>query len=169
DENLRSRKTAAIDDRGVIQLVGNDEIVFAQKCRNRPRVRRESRLEHHASFDVLETRDLLFQLHVNLHRARDGAHHSRPEAILARGFKRRFAQLRMRSEPKVIVRGKVNDSLAVESADRRLLVLQHAQLEVRALGLEFLESVLISCRDAACRVSAAPENSTARNQSYSAV
>ena len=116
DENLRSRKTAAIDDRGVIQLVGNDEIVFAQKCRNRPRVRRESRLEHHAGLDVLEARDLLFQLHVNLHRARDGAHRSRPDAILARGFKRRFAQLRMRSEPKVIVRGKVDDPLAVEGA-----------------------------------------------------
>src|SRR6266446_3373556 len=47
----------------------------------------------------------------------------------------------MRREPEVIVRGEVDDSLAVKGADRRLLVIEHAQLEVRALGLEFFELI----------------------------
>ena len=122
DENLRAGQTAAVDDRGVIEFVGNDEIVFAEKCRDRSRVRRESRLENHAGLDVLEARDLLFQLHVDFHGAGDGAHGARSDAVLARGFERRFAQFGMRREPEVIVRGEVDDSLAVEGADRRLLV-----------------------------------------------
>ena len=138
DENLRPRKTAAIDDRSVIQFVGDDVVVFAQKCRYGSGVRRESRLENDAGLDVLEARDLLFQFHVDLHGAGDGAHGARSDAILARGLKRRFAQLGMRRKAEVIVGGKVDDLLAVESADRRLLVIQHAQLEVRALGLEFV-------------------------------
>src|SRR5579862_870887 len=31
DENLRPGKTAAVDDRGVVQLVGDDEVVLAEK------------------------------------------------------------------------------------------------------------------------------------------
>ena len=125
----------------MIELVGNDEVVFAQKGRNRSRVRRESRLENHAGLDVLEARDLLFQLHVDLHRARDGAHGARSNAVLYAWLKRRFAQFGMRREPEVIVRGKVDDSLAVEGTDRRLLVIKDAQLEMRALGLEFVELI----------------------------
>ncbi len=45
----------------------------------------------------------------------------------------------MRGQPQIIVRRQVDDLLAVERADRRLLVLQHAQLEVRAFGFEFVE------------------------------
>ena len=47
----------------------------------------------------------------------------------------------MRGQSQVIVGGEVDDLLAVERADRRLLVVEHAQLEVRALGLEFVELV----------------------------
>ena len=47
----------------------------------------------------------------------------------------------MRGQPQIIVRRQIDDFLAVERADRRLLVLQHAQLEVRALGFEFVELV----------------------------
>src|ERR1700678_462376 len=45
----------------------------------------------------------------------------------------------MRGQPQIIVRCQVDHLLAVEGADGRLLVLEHAQLEVRALGLEFVE------------------------------
>ena len=47
----------------------------------------------------------------------------------------------MRGQSEIIVRGEVDDLLAVERADRRLLVLEHAQLEVRAFGFEFVELV----------------------------
>ncbi len=107
----------------MIEFVGNDEIVFSQKGGNRSRIRRESRLKYHARLDVLEARDLLLQLHMDLHRARDGAHGARSDAILARGFERRFAQFGMRRQAEVIVRGEIDDLLPVEGADRRLLVI----------------------------------------------
>ena len=55
-----------------------------------------------------------------------------PDAELARGFERRLAQLGMRRQAEVVVRRQVDDLLAVEGADRRLLVVEHAQLEVGA-------------------------------------
>ena len=62
-----------------------------------------------------------------------------PDAELSRGFEGGFAQLGMRGEAEIIVGREVDDVLAVEGADGRLLVVEHAQLEVRALGLEFVE------------------------------
>jgi hypothetical protein len=44
-------------------------------------------------------------------------------------------------QAKIVVRGQVDDLLAVEGADRGLLVFEHPQLEVRAPGLEFVELV----------------------------
>ena len=44
-------------------------------------------------------------------------------------------------QAEIIVGGEVDDLLAVESADGGLLVVEHAQLEVRAFGLEFVELV----------------------------
>ncbi len=73
-QNLRARQPCAIDDGGMIQLVGDDEIFFAQQRRDRSRIRRESRLEYHARFYILEARNLLFQFHVQRHRPGDRAH-----------------------------------------------------------------------------------------------
>ena len=61
------------------------------------------RLKDHAGFDVLEARDLLLQLHVDLHGAGDGAHRARADAVFLRGFQRGFAQLGMRGQAEVIV------------------------------------------------------------------
>src|SRR5215468_3880483 len=47
----------------------------------------------------------------------------------------------MRGQPEIIVRGEVDDLLAVEGALRRLLVLENAQAEMRALGFEFVDLV----------------------------
>src|ERR1700730_15160770 len=64
-ENLdRSlRETATVYDRGVVQLVGDDEILLAEDGRDRARVGSEAGLEHDTSFDVLEAGDLLLKLH----------------------------------------------------------------------------------------------------------
>ena len=47
----------------------------------------------------------------------------------------------MSGQAEIIIRGEVDDLLAVESADRRLLVVEHAQAEVRAFGLEIVQLV----------------------------
>ncbi len=109
--------------------------------RDGARVGGEAGLEDHAGFDVLEARDLLLQLHVDLHGAGDGAHRARADAVLLRGFERGFAQLGMGRQAEIVVGGEVDDLLAVEGADRRLLVVEHAQLEVGALLLQVVELV----------------------------
>src|SRR5690242_17728279 len=47
----------------------------------------------------------------------------------------------MRGQAEVIIRSQIDDFLAVEGADRRLLVFEDAKAEVRALGLEITELV----------------------------
>ena len=42
DQNLCPRQPRPIDDRGVIQRIGDDEILFAQHRRHRARIRREA-------------------------------------------------------------------------------------------------------------------------------
>ena len=74
DENLGARQTGAVDDGGVVELVGDDEVVLAQHGGDRARIGGESGLKDHAGFDVLEAGDLFLQLHVDLHGAGDGAH-----------------------------------------------------------------------------------------------
>ena len=126
--------------RGVVQLVGEDEVVLAQDRAHRARVGRKPALEHHAGFHVLEARNLLLQLHVDLHGAGDGPHRARAHAQLPRSLQRRLNQLGMVRQPQVVVAGQVDHLLAVVVADRRLLVVQHAQAEVRSLGFQFVES-----------------------------
>ena len=141
DLDFGAGEPRAVDDAGVVQLVGDDEIFFAQQRRHRARIRREARLKDHAGFDIFEARDPLLQLHVDLHGAGDGAHGARTDAVLARGFEGGFAQFGMGRQAQVIVGGDVDDLLAVEGAQRRLLVVEHAQLEVGALLLQFVELV----------------------------
>ena len=105
----------------MVQRVGDDEIFFAEYCRNCAGVGGESRLEDDAGFDVLEVGDLFFQFHVDLHGAGDGAHRARSHAIFARGLERRFPQFGMRGQSEIIVRGEIDNFLAVERADRRLV------------------------------------------------
>src|SRR5208283_1975230 len=141
DKNLRPRQPAAVNDRSVVQLVGDDEVFLTKNGGNGARVGRESGLEDDAGFDVLEARNLLFEVHVDAHGAGNRSHRARSDAEFACSLKRRLAQLGMRRQPKVIVRSKIDDLLAVKRADRSLLILQHAQLEVRTLGLEFIELI----------------------------
>ena len=71
----------------------------------------------------------------------DGAHRARTHAIFLGRRNGRFAQLGMRRQPQVIVRRQVDDVLAVNRTLRRLLILKHTQIEVRAFLLEFVHLV----------------------------
>jgi len=125
----------------VVELIGDDEIFFAQNRRDRAGIGGESRLKNHASFHILEAGNFLFQLHVDLHGAGNGAHRSRTYAVFARGLERCFAQLGMRGQAKIIIGRKIDDLLAIKGAHRFLLVFQHAQLEVGPFVFEFVELV----------------------------
>ena len=74
DQDFGAGQAGAVDDRRVVQLVGDDEVFFAQHRRYRAGIGGESGLEDHAGFDIFEAGDFFFQLHVNFHGAGDGAH-----------------------------------------------------------------------------------------------
>src|SRR5580698_9171412 len=74
--DLRPRETRAVDDARMVQLIGDDEILFAENRGNRSRIGGEAALEDDASFDIFEACNLLFQVHVDLHLSGDGTHSS---------------------------------------------------------------------------------------------
>src|ERR1700730_5883452 len=125
----------------MVQLVGDNKVLFAERRRHRARVGRESGLKDYASLDVLEVCDFFLQLQVNFHGAGDGSHRTRSDAVLTRSLERRLAQLGMGGQAQIIIRGEVNDSHTVEAADRSLLVVDHPQAKVRASGLEIVELI----------------------------
>src|ERR1700721_3973258 len=47
----------------------------------------------------------------------------------------------MRGQSQIIVGGQVDNFLVIKRADGSLLVVEHAQFEVRAFGLEFVELI----------------------------
>ena len=74
DLDFRARKPRAIDDAGVVQLVGEDEVFFAENRAHRARVGGKPALEHDARLHILEARNLLLELHVDAHRPGNGPH-----------------------------------------------------------------------------------------------
>ena len=102
--HLRLRKPRAVDDAGVVELVADDEIFFAEDGADRSGVRGESTLEDHAGFHVLEESDLFLKLHVQLHGACDGADCSWADAEFFRRGDRSLDELRVIAQPQIIVR-----------------------------------------------------------------
>src|SRR5450432_1701658 len=47
----------------------------------------------------------------------------------------------MRSQPKIIIRGQVDDLFAIEGAERGLLVIEDAEAEMRAFGFQVVELI----------------------------
>ena len=76
----RPAQPAAVDDAGVIQLVGNDDVVFGEDGRDGAGVGREAALEDDDRLDLLELGELPLELHVDRHRAGDGADRSGADA-----------------------------------------------------------------------------------------
>src|SRR5260370_41667767 len=123
----------------MIERVGDDEVFFPQNSGNRASIRREARLKNHASFNVLESSNLFFQLHVNLHGAGNCPHRSGAYAVLASGYERCLAQLAAPGQAKAIIRRQVDDLLPVECANGSLFVIEDVQLEVSDLRFEAIQ------------------------------
>ena len=142
-ENLdrRARQARAVNDAGVVQLVRENEVLFAENRAHRAGVGGKPALEDDARLDILEARDLLLKLHVDAHRAGDGSHCARTHAVFARRLQCRLDQLWMVRQPEVIVAGQIDHMLAVVVAHRRLLVVQHAEPEIGALGAQVVQGL----------------------------
>jgi hypothetical protein len=137
--DLGARQTAAVDDAGVVQGVGDDHVVLGEDRRDRARVGREAALEDHDGFRALELGEPALELDVHGHRARDGANRPGADAKAAHRVEGRLAQPRVRRQPEVVVGGQVDDAAMVEGGMRLLLVLEYAKRSIEALCLERIE------------------------------
>ncbi len=115
DVNLRAREAAAVDDAGVVELIGNDVVFGREHRRDGTGVGGESGLENDAGFHVLELCDAALELHVEVHGAGYGADRARPGAVLAGGLDGGFDELRVRGQPEIVVGREVDDVLAIEA------------------------------------------------------
>ena len=123
----------------MVELVGEDEVFLAEDGAHGSRVGREAALEDHAGLDVFKARDLLFELHVDAHGAGDGADRARAHAKRVGGGDCGLNQLGVVGQAEIVVAGQVDDLAPVVVADGGLLVVEHAQPEVRAFGAEIVE------------------------------
>ena len=73
DLDLGTGEAGAVDDAGVVEFVGEDEVFFAEDAGDGAGVGGEAGLEDDAGLDAFEGGDLFFELHVDAHGAGDGA------------------------------------------------------------------------------------------------
>src|SRR5260370_17345843 len=123
-----------MEKRGVCELWGEDGVVFAETRRDGAGIRGKTGLKDDARLDVLERRDLLFEFHVQFHRAGDGANRARSRAIPFYGVQRRLAQRFVRGESEVVVRSEVDHFLAFENTHWPLLSFSNTRLRTSALA-----------------------------------
>ena len=76
---------------------------------------------------------------MDAHGSGDGADGSGADAVLLRGGDGGFAEFGMVAEAEIVIAGEVDDLAAVVVADGGLLVVQNAEAEVGAAGLELIE------------------------------
>ena len=129
DLDFGAGEACAVDDARVVQLVGENEVFFAEDARDGAGIGGEAGLEDDAGLNALEGCNFFFELHMNAHGAGDGADRSRANAVFFRGGDGGFSELGMFTEAEVVVAGEIDDLLAVVRADGALLVVEHAQLE----------------------------------------
>jgi hypothetical protein len=70
DEGLRARQPAAVDDRGVVERVGEDHVALLRERGHHAGVGEEARAEQQARLGALEVGELLLQATVDRHVAR---------------------------------------------------------------------------------------------------
>ena len=139
DSDLGFGETSAVDDAGVVEFVGQDEVVLTEDAGDGAGVGGEAGLKDDTGLDALERGDLLFEFHVNVHRASDGADGAGAYAEFLGGCDGGFFKFGVIAKAEVVVGGEVNDALAVIGTDGGLLVVELAQFEEGSPPAEVVE------------------------------
>jgi len=113
DVDFGAGEPAAVDDAGVIELIGDDVVLLAEYGRDGAGIGGEAALEDDAGFDVLEGGDAAFEFHMHVERAADGTDRAGTRAVLANGVDGGLAELRVIGKPEIVIGRQVNDVLAV--------------------------------------------------------
>ena len=142
DEGLRARQPAAVDDRGVVELVGEDDLALARQGGDYAQVGEVARAEEQGRRRALEVGQALLQAPVHRHRARDQARGPAADAPAHRRVGRRLAHAGMVREPQVVVRAQQQHGLAVQHDARALRPADHAHAAIEPELLELLEALV---------------------------
>ena len=120
DDDLGAAQAAAVDDAGVIQTIGEDDVFFADQRRDGGLIGAEPRLDVQRILDAFELRHAPLELHVQIERARDRSDGRRADAVFANSLLRRFLQARMIGNAQIVVRAEVQHALAIDDDPRAL-------------------------------------------------
>jgi hypothetical protein len=116
-EALGLAQADAVDDRGVVQRVGNDGVLFAQQRLEQAAVGVEAGGIEDGVLGAEEFGDLLFQLLVQILRAADEAHRRHAEAVRVQRILGGLDHLRMIGQAEVIVGAEVQHLAATGQLD----------------------------------------------------
>ena len=126
----------AIDDRGVVEGIGHDQVGFAGDGRNHTRIGRETALEREHGLGALERRELRFERFVQVHGAGDCADGTRSRPVLADRLDRRGLQARVVGQPEIVVRRQADDLASIDGGDGSLLGGHDPERAKEVLGVE---------------------------------
>ena len=103
DDDLGAAQPRAVDDAGVVQPVGEDDVLLADQRRQRGLVGDEAALDVERILHAFECRHRAFQFLVQRERPGDGAHRRRPRAETVDGGLGGVRQTLVVGEAQVIV------------------------------------------------------------------
>lgn len=141
DFDFCSGEARAVDDGGMVELVGDDEVFLAEDGGDGSGVGGEAALEDDAGFDIFEAGDFFFQFDVDFHGSGDGADGAGADTVVADGLDGGFSESGVVAEAEVVVGGEVDDLFAVVGADGGLDVIEDAEAEVGAFLAELVELI----------------------------
>ena len=132
----RAAQTRPVDDAGVIELVGNDDVLLGEDRGDGARVCGEATLKYDRSFRFLEFGQPSLELHMNRHRAGDGADRSGSDAPPLERVECLLLEPRVCRQAQIVVGRQIDDVAAVDGCPGRLRIVQDAQLTVQPLRLQ---------------------------------
>ena len=135
----RLREAHPIDDRGVVQGVGDDEVLLAGDRRDDAGVGRESALERQDRLGFLEGREVALELLVERHRPGDRPDGARAGPEVPDRGQRRLAQPWMVGQPEVVIRRQADEPPVVDRDDRALGRRHDPQRPVEVAGPQVVE------------------------------
>ena len=113
----RLAQTDAVDDRRVVELVGDDRVLLAEQCLEQPAVRVEARAEEDRVVGAEELGQAFLELAVHGLRPADEADRREPVAPAVECLVSRLDDRGMVGEPEVVVRAQVEQLTAPGHVD----------------------------------------------------
>ena len=137
DDDLRAREPAAVHDRSMVELVGEDHALRAGQGADHAEVREVAGAEQHARLRALELCQTLLQAPVDRHRPRHQPRGARAHAPSPGRVGGGLADTGVVGQAEIVVRAQQQHRPAVEQHGRSLGARDHAQPAREAETLQF--------------------------------